>query len=175
MVGTPSKAIILWELLQLITKCTCTCGQGRRMGTTAQPSSFPLTKAGETFPVDQCWQQVSECYSQLSLTSLSLWCKPGLLVWLSLPQLCVSGPKVFKQPWPGIMRTLYGKHQQFETIYFKKFPGYYVTGDGKGVQVALVTGTWGQQWKSCPVLPSESLISYSKGWHCCLTLISGYF
>ncbi|RMB95601.1 hypothetical protein DUI87_27711 [Hirundo rustica rustica] len=37
---------------------------------------------------------------------------------------------VFKQPWPGIMRTLYGKHQQFETIYFKKFPGYYVTGDG---------------------------------------------
>lgn len=98
-----------------------------------------------------------------------------MLVWLSLPQLCVSGPKVFKQPWPGIMRTLYGKHQQFETIYFKKFPGYYVTGDGKGVQAALVTGTWGQQWKSCPVLPSESLISYSKGWHCCLTLISGYF
>ncbi|KAF4801585.1 Acetyl-coenzyme A synthetase, cytoplasmic [Turdus rufiventris] len=40
------------------------------------------------------------------------------------------GSAVFKQPWPGIMRTLYGKHQQFETIYFKKFPGYYVTGDG---------------------------------------------
>lgn len=29
------------------------------------------------------------------------------------------------------MRTLYGNHQQFETTYFKKFPGYYVTGDGK--------------------------------------------
>uniref|UniRef100_A0A8C0UH94 Acetyl-coenzyme A synthetase n=1 Tax=Cyanistes caeruleus TaxID=156563 RepID=A0A8C0UH94_CYACU len=41
-----------------------------------------------------------------------------------------EGYLVFKQPWPGIMRTLYGKHQQFETIYFKKFPGYYVTGDG---------------------------------------------
>ncbi|KAF1408284.1 Acetyl-coenzyme A synthetase, cytoplasmic, partial [Spheniscus magellanicus] len=41
-----------------------------------------------------------------------------------------EGYLVFKQPWPGIMRTLYGNHQQFETIYFKKFPGYYVTGDG---------------------------------------------
>uniref|UniRef100_A0A803Y824 Propionate--CoA ligase n=1 Tax=Meleagris gallopavo TaxID=9103 RepID=A0A803Y824_MELGA len=41
-----------------------------------------------------------------------------------------EGYLVFKQPWPGIMRTLYGNHQQFETTYFKKFPGYYVTGDG---------------------------------------------
>lgn len=40
--------------------------------------------------------------------------------------------QVFKQPWPGIMRTVYGNHQRFETIYFKKFPGYYVTGDGEG-------------------------------------------
>ncbi|XP_063028242.1 acetyl-coenzyme A synthetase, cytoplasmic isoform X2 [Melospiza melodia melodia] len=41
-----------------------------------------------------------------------------------------EGFLVFKQPWPGIMRTVYGKHQQFETIYFQKFPGYYLTGDG---------------------------------------------
>ncbi|XP_072206355.1 acetyl-coenzyme A synthetase, cytoplasmic isoform X1 [Excalfactoria chinensis] len=41
-----------------------------------------------------------------------------------------EGYLVFKQPWPGIMRTLYGNHQHFETTYFKKFPGYYVTGDG---------------------------------------------
>ncbi|XP_015736852.1 acetyl-coenzyme A synthetase, cytoplasmic isoform X7 [Coturnix japonica] len=39
-----------------------------------------------------------------------------------------EGYLVFKQPWPGIMRTLYGNHQRFETTYFKKFPGYYVTG-----------------------------------------------
>ncbi|KAK0153240.1 Acetyl-coenzyme A synthetase [Merluccius polli] len=36
---------------------------------------------------------------------------------------------VFKQPWPGVMRTVYGNHQRFESIYFNKFPGYYVTGD----------------------------------------------
>ena len=39
--------------------------------------------------------------------------------------------QVFKQPWPGIMRTVYGNHERFETTYFKKFPGYYVTGDGE--------------------------------------------
>ncbi|XP_074203290.1 acetyl-coenzyme A synthetase, cytoplasmic isoform X3 [Camelus bactrianus] len=41
-----------------------------------------------------------------------------------------EGYLVFKQPWPGIMRTVYGNHERFETTYFKKFPGYYVTGDG---------------------------------------------
>uniref|UniRef100_A0A671Z113 Propionate--CoA ligase n=1 Tax=Sparus aurata TaxID=8175 RepID=A0A671Z113_SPAAU len=41
-----------------------------------------------------------------------------------------EGYLVFKQPWPGVMRTVQGNHQRFETTYFKKFPGYYVTGDG---------------------------------------------
>ncbi|XP_058265882.1 acetyl-coenzyme A synthetase, cytoplasmic isoform X2 [Hemibagrus wyckioides] len=41
-----------------------------------------------------------------------------------------EGYLVFKQPWPGTMRTVYRNHQRFETTYFKKFPGYYVTGDG---------------------------------------------
>uniref|UniRef100_T1J915 Acetyl-coenzyme A synthetase n=1 Tax=Strigamia maritima TaxID=126957 RepID=T1J915_STRMM len=41
-----------------------------------------------------------------------------------------EGYLVFKRPWPGMMRTLYGDHERFETTYFKKFPGYYCTGDG---------------------------------------------
>ncbi|XP_055748743.1 acetyl-coenzyme A synthetase, cytoplasmic-like isoform X3 [Salvelinus fontinalis] len=41
-----------------------------------------------------------------------------------------EGYLVFKQAWPGVMRTVYGNHQRFETTYFKKFPGYYVSGDG---------------------------------------------
>ncbi|KAM6929399.1 acetyl-coenzyme A synthetase, cytoplasmic isoform 2-T2 [Lycodopsis pacificus] len=41
-----------------------------------------------------------------------------------------NGYLVFKQPWPGVMRTVYGNQQRFETTYFKKFPGYYITGDG---------------------------------------------
>ncbi|KAE8576743.1 hypothetical protein XENTR_v10004305 [Xenopus tropicalis] len=41
-----------------------------------------------------------------------------------------EGYLVFKQPWPALMRTVYGNQERFETTYFKKFPGYYVTGDG---------------------------------------------
>ncbi|KAJ8306425.1 hypothetical protein KUTeg_016970 [Tegillarca granosa] len=41
-----------------------------------------------------------------------------------------EGYLVFKQPWPGIMRTVFGNHERFETTYFKKFHGYYCTGDG---------------------------------------------
>ncbi|KAH9519488.1 Acetyl-coenzyme A synthetase, cytoplasmic [Bulinus truncatus] len=40
------------------------------------------------------------------------------------------GSAVFKQPWPGIMRTVFNNHERFEITYFKKFPGYYTTGDG---------------------------------------------
>jgi len=41
-----------------------------------------------------------------------------------------EGYIVFKQPWPGIMRTVYGDHDRFEQTYFSKFPGYYMSGDG---------------------------------------------
>ncbi|KAL1117498.1 hypothetical protein AAG570_004820, partial [Ranatra chinensis] len=41
-----------------------------------------------------------------------------------------EGYLVFEKPWPGIMRTLYNNHERFQDTYFKKFPGYYCTGDG---------------------------------------------
>ncbi|XP_071954094.1 acetyl-coenzyme A synthetase, cytoplasmic-like isoform X1 [Antedon mediterranea] len=41
-----------------------------------------------------------------------------------------EGYLVFKQPWPGIMRTIYGNHPRYEETYFTQFPGYYKTGDG---------------------------------------------
>lgn len=41
-----------------------------------------------------------------------------------------EGYLTFSQPWPGIMRTVFGDHARFETTYFTKFPGYYCTGDG---------------------------------------------
>ena len=31
-----------------------------------------------------------------------------------------EGYIVFKQPWPGIMRTVYGDHKRFEETYFSK-------------------------------------------------------
>merc|ERR1712080_463821 len=41
-----------------------------------------------------------------------------------------EGYIAFKQPWPGIMRTVYGDHDRFEETYFQRFPGYYMSGDG---------------------------------------------
>jgi len=34
------------------------------------------------------------------------------------------------EPWPGIMRTVYGDHERFIQTYFSTFPGLYFTGDG---------------------------------------------
>jgi acetyl-CoA synthetase len=42
----------------------------------------------------------------------------------------VSGVLVMKAPWPGQLRTTYGSHDRYETVYFSDFDGYYFTGDG---------------------------------------------
>nr|XP_025034131.1 acetyl-coenzyme A synthetase 2-like, mitochondrial isoform X4 [Pelodiscus sinensis] len=42
----------------------------------------------------------------------------------------VSGALCIAQPWPGLARTIYGDDQRFIDAYFKKYPGYYFTGDG---------------------------------------------
>ncbi len=41
-----------------------------------------------------------------------------------------SGTLVMKGSWPSIMRDLWGEHNRYLDIYFKPYPGYYVTGDG---------------------------------------------
>ena len=41
-----------------------------------------------------------------------------------------SGNLCIEEPWPGMMRTIYGRPEQFRQIYFSRFPGLYFTGDG---------------------------------------------
>ena len=41
-----------------------------------------------------------------------------------------SGKLVIKQPWPGLMQTIYGDRSRFVETYFKDIPGNYLTGDG---------------------------------------------
>ncbi len=41
-----------------------------------------------------------------------------------------SGALFIEEPWPGIMRTVYGQHDRFKETYFKRCPGLYFTGDG---------------------------------------------
>uniref|UniRef100_A0A7I4BMW4 acetate--CoA ligase n=1 Tax=Physcomitrium patens TaxID=3218 RepID=A0A7I4BMW4_PHYPA len=41
-----------------------------------------------------------------------------------------SGYLCIKAAWPGMMRTLQGDHDRYETTYFAPFKGFYFSGDG---------------------------------------------
>lgn len=51
-----------------------------------------------------------------------------------------EGYLVFSRPWPSIMRTLFGNHERYQSVYFSKFPGYYCTGDGmNGIHFVFIS------------------------------------
>jgi acetyl-CoA synthetase len=41
-----------------------------------------------------------------------------------------TGALFLEEPWPGIMRTVFGQHERFKETYFTRAPGLYFTGDG---------------------------------------------
>ena len=41
-----------------------------------------------------------------------------------------GGYLVIKQPWPSMLRTIYGDNKRYESTYWSEFPGMYFTGDG---------------------------------------------
>jgi len=41
-----------------------------------------------------------------------------------------GGYLVIRQPWPGMMRTVYGDPERFYNTYFVQYPGVYTCGDG---------------------------------------------
>ncbi|MBI4719396.1 MAG: acetate--CoA ligase [Planctomycetes bacterium] len=41
-----------------------------------------------------------------------------------------SGVLCIEEPWPGMMRTVYGQHERFKETYFTTYKGLYFTGDG---------------------------------------------
>ena len=42
----------------------------------------------------------------------------------------VSGLLVMLRSWPGLARTIYGDHERYREVYFSRFKGKYLTGDG---------------------------------------------
>ncbi|MFA7325239.1 MAG: acetate--CoA ligase [Candidatus Kapaibacterium sp.] len=40
-----------------------------------------------------------------------------------------EGNLVIKNPWPSMMRTIYGDDERYKTQYWSKYPGNYLTGD----------------------------------------------
>ena len=41
-----------------------------------------------------------------------------------------GGNLVLTKPWPGMLRNLYGDPDRFKQVYWSKYPGLYLTGDG---------------------------------------------
>jgi len=41
-----------------------------------------------------------------------------------------EGALFIRRAWPGMARTVYGDHERFKEIYFRRIPGMYFTGDG---------------------------------------------
>ena len=41
-----------------------------------------------------------------------------------------SGNLCIREPWPGMMRTVFGDHERFVQTYFSSYKGRYFTGDG---------------------------------------------
>ncbi len=41
-----------------------------------------------------------------------------------------GGLLVLKQPWPSMLRTVWGDDERFRRQYFSEVPGVYFTGDG---------------------------------------------
>jgi acetyl-CoA synthetase len=44
-----------------------------------------------------------------------------------------GGYLVLTQPWPSMLRTIYGDEERFKATYWSRFPGVYFTGDGARV------------------------------------------
>merc|ERR1719199_1799981 len=42
----------------------------------------------------------------------------------------VGGVLTIGRSWPGMLRTIYGDHERCCNVYFRPYPGYYLTGDG---------------------------------------------
>jgi acetyl-CoA synthetase len=42
----------------------------------------------------------------------------------------VGGKLIIRQPWPSMLRTIYGDKQRYEKQYWSEFKGSYLTGDG---------------------------------------------
>ena len=41
-----------------------------------------------------------------------------------------GGYLVIRKPWPGMLRTLWGDDTRYKQVYWSRFPGLYLTGDG---------------------------------------------
>uniref|UniRef100_A0A673ZKG3 acetate--CoA ligase n=2 Tax=Salmo trutta TaxID=8032 RepID=A0A673ZKG3_SALTR len=122
-----------------VTSCRYDLSSLRILGTVGEPINpeawlwyYEVVGQKRCPVVDTFWQTETGGHVLTPLPAATP-LKPGSAVrsmWL----------QVFRRPWPGIMRTVYGNQERFENTYFKKCPGFYVTGDGRIDGYYWITG-----------------------------------
>jgi len=122
----------------------------RVLGTVGEPINpeawrwyFAVVGDSKCAIVDTWWQTETGGHMLLPLPIKGMDLKPGSA---SLPFFGVvpavldehgnelDGPAdgflAIKSPWPSTLRTIHGDHARMEQVYFERFDGYYLTGDG---------------------------------------------
>jgi acetyl-CoA synthetase len=104
---------------------------------------YHKTIGGERCPIVDTWWQTETGSIMISPLPGVTTTKPGSCT-LPLPgivpdivtrdgqslPLNEGGLLVMRQPWPSMLRTLYGDHDRFKKTYFSEIPGCYFAGDG---------------------------------------------
>lgn len=93
-------------------------------------------------PIVDTWWQTETGGIMISAFPGATPLKPGSAAWpfFGVSPLIVNeegapvpdgkmGKLVITQPWPGMLKTIYGNHERFINGYFTEFPGWYLTGD----------------------------------------------
>jgi acetyl-CoA synthetase len=121
----------------------------RLLGSVGEPINpeawmwYHKTIGGERCPIVDTWWQTETGAIMISPLPGVTTTKPGSCT-LPLPgvvpdivtrdgqslPLNEGGLLVMRQPWPSMLRTLFGDHDRFKKTYFSDIPGCYFAGDG---------------------------------------------
>jgi acetyl-CoA synthetase len=121
----------------------------RLLGTVGEPINpeawmwYHRTIGGERCPIVDTWWQTETGAIMISPLPGATATKPGSAT-RPLPGIIADvvrrdgktcqpnegGFLVIKQPWPSMLRTLYGDHDRFRRTYFGEIAGMYFAGDG---------------------------------------------
>ena len=118
------------------------------LGSVGEPISAPVwewyfTVVGEErCPVVDTWWQTETGGIMITALPGATPLKPGAAAWPffgvkpaivdetgNIVPANVMGKLTIRQPWPGMMQTVYKNHERFLKTYLEEFPGSYLTGD----------------------------------------------
>lgn len=127
----------------------CDLSSLRLLGTVGEPINpeawmwYHKTIGGERCPIVDTWWQTETGAIMISPLPGATTTKPGSCtkpIPGVVPDIVTKDGKsvpansggllVMRQPWPSMLRTLYGDHDRFVKTYFSEIPGCYFAGDG---------------------------------------------